>query len=554
MKKIIGIDLGTTTSAVGVYSNEKIEIIPSLQKTNLIDSAVVLDNYNNIIVGREAKNDFVNGIIEIKRRMGTNYIANSRGKEFLPEEVSAEILKYVKEYAEEHLGEKIDEAVITVPANFNAFQKIATIKAAALAGLKVERVINEPTAAALAYGFDKLDNEEKILVYDFGGGTFDVSILEFDMGIMDVVSGDGDNHLGGKDIDETIMMYLGSKHGIVYKGNENREKYNILKNTVEAAKIDLSRRDIAEIIIPEFNLSTTLTREKFEELIKDVVDKTLNFIDNALKKANLNEKDIDVVLPVGGTSNIPYIQKKIEEKFGDKVYYFDNLQEAVALGAAVQGAIKSGEIPSETGIILTDICSHALGISCVGNYHGMSMPGVFSEIIQKHSSLPADGEQIYTTSSDNQTEARIQIYEGKEELVMENIGMGELLVKNIPLSKAGLEKIIVKFEYDLNGILHVIAIVESTGDITEGTFEIRKAKDKIEVGTTKSIASYKSSLYYSDYKTVMDIAEKKLETASEKNCNTIKNILNQMKEALLNDDKNKLNKLDDELTDILFEV
>lgn len=552
MKKIIGIDLGTTTSAVGVYSNEKIEIIPSFQKTNLIDSAVVLDNYNNIIVGKEAKNDFVNGIIEIKRRMGTNYIANSRGKELLPEEVSAEILKYVKEYAEEHLGEKIDEAVITVPANFNGFQKIATIKAAELAGLKVERVINEPTAAALAYGFDKLDNEEKILVYDFGGGTFDVSILEFDMGIMDVIGGDGDNHLGGKDIDETIMMYLGSKHGISYKGD--KEKENIFKNAVEAAKIDLSRRDTAEIIIPEFNLSTILTKEKFEELIRDIVDKTLNFIDNALKKANLNEKDIEVVLPVGGTSNIPYIQKKIEEKFGDKVYYFNNLQEVVALGAAVQGAIKSGEIPSETGIILTDICSHALGISCMGNYRGMNMPGVFSEIIQKHSSLPTDGEQIYTTSSDNQTEARIQIYEGKEELVMENIGMGELLVKNIPLSEAGLEKIIVKFEYDLNGILHVKAIVESTGDITEGTFEIRKAKDKIEVGTTKSIASYKSSLYYSDFKTVMDIAEKKLETASEKNCNTIKNILNQMKEALLNDDKNRLNKLDDELTDILFEV
>ncbi|MGL5125981.1 MAG: Hsp70 family protein [Fusobacteriaceae bacterium] len=553
MKKIVGIDLGTTTSAIGVYRNGKVEIIPSFEKKNLVDSVITVDNFGSVIVGREAKNDFTDAIPEIKRRMGTNAIQTSREKEFLPEEVSAEILKYLKDYAEEYLGEEIYEAVVTIPANFNNFQKIATIKAAELAGLKVERIVNEPTAAALAYGVDKIDNEEKILVYDFGGGTFDVSILDFDMGIMDVISGDGDNNLGGKNIDETIMMYLANLHSIDYKGD--KEKENIFKNAAEAAKIDLSKSNIAQIIIPELNLSTTLTRDKFEYLIKDIVDKTLYFIDNAMKNSKLTDNDINVILPVGGTCNIPYIKRKLEERFGNKIYYFEDLQEAVTMGAAVQGAIKSGEISSETGIILTDITSHDLGISCIGSYQGMSMDGMFSPILVRHSSLPASAQNIYFTNSDNQTDARIQVYEGREQFVMENIRIGELLIEDIPTNPAGEEKIIVKFEYDLNGILKVIGIVESTGIETKGQFEVRKgSQDFSGNSSNQEIVSYKLSIYYTDYKTVMDIAEKKLETTSQKNRETIKNILNRMKDALMKENKSELNKIDDELTDLLFEV
>lgn len=553
MKKIVGIDLGTTTTGVGVYRNGKVEMIPSFQNMNLVDSVVAVDNFGSIIVGREAKNDFSNAILEIKRKMGTGAIQSSRGKEFLPEEVSAEILKYVKDYAEEYLGEKIDEAVITIPANFNNFQKVATIKAAELSGLKVERIVNEPTAAALAYGVDKLDNEEKILVYDFGGGTFDVSVLDFDMGIMDVIGGDGDNHLGGKNIDEIIMMHLANEHSIQYKGD--REKENIFKNAAEEAKIDLSKNNEAQIIIPELNLSTTLTRNKFEELIKDVVDKTLDFIDSAIKSANLTNNDIDVVLPVGGTCNIPYIKRRLEEKFGNKIYYFEDLQEAVTMGAAVQGAIKSGEISSETGIILTDITSHDLGIACVGTYQGMSMNGMFSPILERHSPLPAEAEKVYFTMSDNQVEAIIEVYEGREEFVMENIKIGELLIENIPANPCGQEKIIIKFEYDLNGILKVTGIVETTGVETVGEFEVRKSSNSLSnEKSLESLVSYKSSIYYSDYKTVMDIAEKKLETTSDMNREAIKKLLNRMKDALTKQDKSELNKIDDELTDLLFEV
>lgn len=549
MKKILGIDLGTTTSAAAIYINNKAEIICNINGEKLIDSAVSVDNYGDIYVGKEAKNDFVNGIVEIKRRMGTSFIAKSRNKELTPEEVSAEILKYIKEYSEDYLGEKIDEAIITVPANFDSFQKMATIKAAELAGLKVERIINEPTAAALAYGFDKMENEEKILVYDFGGGTFDVSILDFDSGIMDVIGGAGDNNLGGKDIDETIMRYIANKHNISYK--DDPEKRNIFKNIAEQAKMDLSLKDKAEIIVPELGLSTILTREIFEDLIKDIVEKTFECINNALKEANITEKDIKVILPVGGTCKIPFIKNKLTDKFGDKVFYLGDIQEIVALGASIQGAIKSGEISSETGIILTDICNHDLGISCIGTHQGMNMPGVFSSILKKHTPLPAENFDIYSTSIDNQESAKIEVFEGIAPLVIENIFIGEIEIKNLPKLPAGEVTVKVEFKYDLNGILKVKTIVENTGEEVNCEFEVQKNNKK---ENSEKKLSYKSSIYYSDYKTIIDIAEKKLNTASLDNKNKIKILLEQIKEELLNENKEKLSQLDDNLTDILFEV
>ncbi|MGL4997551.1 MAG: Hsp70 family protein [Cetobacterium sp.] len=549
MAKIIGIDLGTTTSGVSIYQNGKVQIIPSPDGENLIDSVITVNQYGEIVVGREAKNDFGNHIKEIKRRMGKSYLVTSREKEFVPEEVSAEIIKYIKEYAESYLGETIEEAIITVPAMFDSFQKMATIKAGELAGLKVERIVNEPTAAALAYGLDKMENEEKILVYDFGGGTFDVSILDFDMGIMDVIGGDGDNYLGGKNIDELLMMYLANEHKINYKNDIIKE--NIFKNAVENAKIDLSSNDTAKIIVPELNLSTELTREKFEDLISDIVDKSLSCIDKALEAAKISANDLKVVLPVGGTTKIPYIQKRLREKFGNKLHFFGNPQETVAMGAGIQGAIKSGEIPSETGIILTDICAHNLGISCNGEHKGMVMPGVFSPILKKHTSIPASNEEIYFTMIDNQSEVKIQIYEGSASLVVENLYIGEMTVNNIPPLKAGEGKIKIGFEYDLNGILRVKATVENTGQVTPGEFEMHQ-KNSVENREKK--LSYKSSIYYSDFKTTLDIAEKKMEKASETDKIKIKSLVDQMKQELLNENKKFLDKIDDALTDILFEV
>lgn len=550
MKKIIGIDLGTTTSAVSIYDKGEVVLIKNKEEKNLIDSAVAINKFDEIIVGREAKNNINDRVIEVKRKMGTTHKAILKNKEFSSEEISSEILKVLKEQAEDYLlGETIEEAVITVPAQFNSFQKMATIKAGELAGLKVERIINEPTAAALAYGVDKLDNEEKILVYDFGGGTFDVSILDFEFGIMDVIGGSGDNHLGGSNIDELLMKHVAHLENINYKGDTFKE--NLLKNAIEAAKIELSNKEAAKIIIPELNVNTELSLRTFESLIEGIVDKTMQCIDEALAEANVAPEDIKVVLPVGGTSNIPMIQRRLSEKFEDRIHLFDDLQLSVALGAGVQGAIKNGDISHEDGIILTDICAHDLGVDCIGEHQGIIMGGVFSPILKKHSSLPAKNEETYYTSYDNQERVNMRIYEGKQSLVMENIYIGEMLIDEIPPMKAGEGIIKVEFDYDLNGILNVKAILENTSKVYEGKFEPHK---KSQVSNEKTSIGYKDSIYYSDYKTTIDIAEKKLETAKDIDKVKIEALLNKLKEELGNENKEELDRVDDSLTDLLFEI
>lgn len=550
MKKIIGIDLGTTTSAVTIYDKNEVVLIKNKEGKSLTDSAVAINKFDDIIVGREAKNNINNRIIEIKRKMGTTHKSLLKDNEFSPEEISSKILKVLKDQAEDYLlGETITEAVITVPAQFNSFQKMATIKAGELAGLKVERIINEPTAAALAYGVDKLDNEEKILVYDFGGGTFDVSILDFEFGIMDVIGGSGDNHLGGSNIDELLIKHIAHIENLNYKGNTAKE--NLLKNAIEDAKIELSNKEVTKVIIPELNVNTELSLRTFEELIEGIVSKTMDCIDEALAEANVTPEDIKVVLPVGGTSNIPMIQNRLKEKFGEKIYLFDDLQLSVALGAGVQGAIKSGEISHEDGIILTDICAHDLGVDCIGEHQGIMMGGVFSPILRKHSSLPAKNEETYYTSHDNQREVNMRIYEGKQSLVMENIYIGEMLIDEIPPMKAGEGVIKVEFDYDMNGILNVKATLKNTNKVYNGQFEPHK---KSQASGEKINVGYKDSIYYSDYKTTIDIADKKIETASDLNKVKIVTLLNKLKEELSNENKEELDRVDDSLTDLLFEI
>lgn len=550
MKKIIGIDLGTTTSAVSIYDKGEVVLIKNKEEKSLTDSAVAMNKFDEIIIGREAKNNINDRIIEIKRKMGTTYKSLLKDKEFSPEEISSKILTVLKEQAEDYLlGGTIDEAVITVPAQFNSFQKMATIKAGELAGLKVERIINEPTAAALAYGVDKLDNEEKILVYDFGGGTFDVSILDFEFGIMDVIGGSGDNHLGGSNIDELLMKHIAYLENLNYKGDTVKE--NLLKNAIEDAKIELSNKEITKIIIPELNVNTELSLRTFEKLIEGIVDKTMECIDEALVEANVTPEDIKVVLPVGGTSNTPMIQRRLKEKFGEKIHLFEDLQLSVALGAGVQGAIKGGQISHEDGIILTDICAHDLGVDCIGEHQGIMMGGVFSPILRKHSPLPAKNEEVYYTSHDNQERVNMRIYEGKQSLVMENIYIGEMLIDGIPPMKAGEGIIKVEFDYDLNGILNVKATLENTNKVYEGKFEPHK---RSQASNEKTTIGYKDSVYYSEYKTTIDIAEKKLETANDVEKVKVETLLNKLKEELGNENKEELDRVDDSLTDLLFEI
>lgn len=548
MKKIIGIDLGTTTSGVSIVEQGEITLIGDVNGNRLIDSVVSINQFGNIIVGSEAKNSLRDKVIEVKRKMGTNNTFNLGEKEYSPEEISAEILKKMKEIAENHIGEKIDEAIITVPAQFNSFQKMATLKAGELAGLKIERIVTEPTAAALAYGIDKLENEEKILVYDFGGGTFDVSILDFEYGIMDVIAGDGDNYLGGKNIDELLIKYVCHLENINIK--DDYKTKNLIKNAVEQAKVDLSRLEEAKIIVPELNINSLITKREFEEMIDGFVEKTFNCIDNALKSANLTDEDIKVVLPVGGTSNIPYIQNRLINRFGNKVFIFENLQEVVALGAGIQGGIKSGLISHETGIMLTDICSHNLGVSCIGEYQGIMMPGMFSPILKKHSPLPAKAKNTYYTMKDNQSEVTLQIYEGNGELSKENIFIGEMEIFELPCMPAGQCQIEVEFDYDLNGILKVNAKVLNTDRVFNGEFQPHERLKEMN----NNHIGYTNSKYYDDFKVTIDLAERKLKSVDAEQKRNIENLLSELKEEMINENIQNLNQIDDKLTNILFSI
>lgn len=545
MAKIIGIDLGTTTSLVSYLKNGKPEIIPNKLGKRLTDSVVGVDKYGTIIVGEEAKR-ILNGtkVEEIKRSMGTNKIVKLGDKDYSPEEISAEILKKLKEEAEDFLGEEVNEAVITVPAMFNSIQKAATIKAGELAGLKVERIISEPTAAAMAYGIENMEKYQKILVYDFGGGTFDVSILELDDGILDVIATSGDNYLGGKDIDEILIKNISTKI------ENNIEKIK-LKLEVEEAKKKLSTLMGTDIIVPELNIDYELKREKFEELISPLVNKTIDFIDKALSSAKLKREDINVVLLVGGTTRIPLVQETLKKIFGSKVKKFADPQEAVALGAGVQAGIKSSEISSEDGLIITDICNYSLGVASIGEYQGILMPDTFSPIIPKNSNLPCTKSDTYYTAVDNQTSVNIKVYQGENKLVYENLFLSEFRVEGIPKNKAGAEAIEITFGYDINDILTVEAKILSTGVAKSIKIELN---NKNKENSEKKGSTYKNSSYYSDYKIIMEMAEDKMSKLSETNREKVSSILEKMKEMLVSENKEELDKLDSTLTDLLFEV
>ena len=545
MAKIIGIDLGTTTSLVSYLKNGKPEIIPNKLGKRLTDSVVGVDKYGTIIVGEEAKR-ILNGtkVEEIKRSMGTNKIVKLGDKDYSPEEISAEILKKLKEEAEDFLGEEVNEAVITVPAMFNSIQKAATIKAGELAGLKVERIISEPTAAAMAYGIENMEKYQKILVYDFGGGTFDVSILELDDGILDVIATSGDNYLGGKDIDEILIKNISTKI------ENNIEKIK-LKLEVEEAKKKLSTLMGTDIIVPELNIDCELKREKFEELISPLVNKTIDFIDKALSSANLKREDINVVLLVGGTTRIPLVQETLKKIFGSKVKKFTDPQEAVALGAGVQAGIKSSEISSEDGLIITDICNYSLGVASIGEYQGIIMPDTFSVIIPKNSNLPCTKSDTYCTAVDDQTSVNVKVYQGENKLVYENLFLSEFKVEGIPKNKAGAEAIEITFGYNINDILTVEAKILSTGVTKSIKIELN---NKNKGNLDKKGSTYKNSSYYSDYKIIMEMAEDKISKLSEANREKVSNLLEKMKEMLVLENKEELDKLDSTLTDLLFEV
>ena len=465
MSKIIGIDLGTTNSAVAVLEGNESKIIPNPEGNRTTPSVVAFKN-GEIQVGEVAKRQAVtnlNTISSIKRHMGdASYKVEIEGKQYTPQEISAMILQYLKGYAEEYLGEKVEKAVITVPAYFNDAQRQATKDAGRIAGLEVERIVNEPTAAALAYGLDKVDHEEKILVFDLGGGTFDVSILELGDGVFDVLSTSGDNHLGGDDFDNKIIEFLVAEfkrdNGIDL--SQDKMAMQRLKDAAEKAKKDLSGVTSTQISLPfitageagPLHLEVTLTRAKFDQLTLDLVERTKEPVRRALSDAGLSASEIDQVILVGGSTRIPAVVEAVRKETGKEPNKSVNPDEVVAMGAAIQGGVISGDVKD---IVLLDVTPLSLGIETMG--------GVFTKLIDRNTTIPTSKSQVFSTAADNQPAVDVHVLQGERPMAADNKTLGRFQLTDIPPAPRNVPQIEVTFDIDKNGIVNVRAKDLGTG-------------------------------------------------------------------------------------------
>lgn len=459
MTKIIGIDLGTTNSAVSVLEGGEAKIIPNPEGNRTTPSVVAFKN-DEVQVGEVAKRQAVTNpdtVASIKRYMGeTGYKVSMAGKDYTPQEISAMILQYLKGYAEDYLGEKVTKAVITVPAYFNDAQRQATKDAGKIAGLEVERIVNEPTAAALAYGLDKTEEDEKILVFDLGGGTFDVSILELGEGVFDVLSTSGDNNLGGDDFDNKIIDFLVAEFKKEQGIDLSKDKMAMqrLKDAAEKAKKDLSGITTTQISLPfitasadgPLHMETTLTRAKFDELTDALVERTKKPVRQALKDAGLSASDIDEVILVGGSTRIPAVVEAVRNETGKDPNKSVNPDEVVAMGAAIQGGVISGDVKD---IVLLDVTPLSLGIETMG--------GVFTKLIDRNTTIPTSKSQVFSTAADNQPAVDVHVLQGEREMAADNKTLGRFQLTDIPAAPRGIPQIEVTFDIDKNGIVNVSA-------------------------------------------------------------------------------------------------
>lgn len=568
MGRIVGIDLGTTTSEIAYIKNGKPEIIKndySNFNNNITPSVVGLDKNMELLIGQPAKNQIVSAkdrtVAEVKRKMGTGDFVLMAGKKFTPVEISAIILKELKRFGEAFLHDDITEAVITVPANFNDAQRQATKEAGEKAGFIVERIINEPTAAALAFGIDNMETEGKILVYDLGGGTFDVTVLEMLEGSLDVMASRGVNQLGGKDFDEVIVgeivQAFRNEYGIDL--SKNLEAMGRIKEEAEKVKITLSSVNSATANLPYLaskdgkiiSFEMELSRKRYEELISDYVKKSMETVREALVSAGLRPNDIDIVLAVGGSSRTPLVIQSLKELFGDKLRGGINPDEAVALGAAVQAGIKSGEISGTGSIAIFDVCNHTLGTSVLkSNGEGLE----YSRIILRDTHLPFAKTRRYCTAHDFQKELLVDVYQGENDDLSQNIKIGEFEVKGVPENYAGKEAIDIEFQYNINGMLEVNVTIVSTGKVTTeriNMYSYDAPRSKSEQSMDE--LEWENYSLASEIKTTVMLYQNRRNSLPKEAREKADALMNQLKQAVTENDAKKVEEIDDNLTALLFE-
>ena len=565
MSKIIGIDLGTTNSCVSVLEGGEPKVIPNPEGNRTTPSVVAFKNGERQ-VGEVAKRQAItnpNTIISIKRHMGTNHKVTVEGKEYSPQEISAIILQYLKSYAEEYLGEKVTKAVITVPAYFNDAERQATKDAGQIAGLEVERIINEPTAAALAYGLDKTEEDQTILVFDLGGGTFDVSIMELGDGVFEVKATAGDNRLGGDDFDQVIIDYLveefKKENGIDL--SQDKMALQRLKDAAEKAKKDLSGVTSTQISLPfitageagPLHLDVTLTRAKFDELSVGLVERTMGPTRQALKDAGLSASEIDKVILVGGSTRIPAVVEAIKKELGQEPSKGVNPDEVVAMGAAIQGGVLTGDVKD---VVLLDVTPLSLGIETMG--------GVFTKLIDRNTTIPTSKSQVFSTAADNQTAVDIHVLQGERPMANDNKTLGRFQLTDIPPAPRGIPQIEVSFDIDKNGIVNVRAkdlgtnkeqtiTIKSSSGLSEEEIDrmVREAEENADADEKRKeeveLRNEADQLVFQTEKTLKDL-EGKVDEAEVTKANAAKD---ELKAAIEKNDLEEIRTKKDALSEIV---